>query len=135
MAQVFHAISGEIHVLYYGDREIDIHNDLKGLEHIEKHGIYGYMQFIPCQEEKKLYITSLYVAPSYRNCGIGTRLIDWVIDYSLLTKIDSIHVDDMSDNFRKLNNIYTNVGFTYDDQFAGPEMTLSFVSKCSFTSK
>lgn len=127
MPEIYHTFLNEIHICYYGETPFDVLH-LKDLSNIQSHKIYGYLQFIPHKEEGKLYISGLYVASDYRNQGIGSCLIDFIVDYCLLTHINDIHVDDMSDNFRTSNNIYVKNGFEYDSD-TGPEMTLSLGPK------
>jgi ribosomal protein S18 acetylase RimI-like enzyme len=74
--------------------------------------------------ERRAYISNLWVKESLRGQGIGTYLLKKFIKN--LDDLGVIHVelDDVSDNYKKNKNIYIKFGFKYkrDD---GPEMTAS----------
>lgn len=72
---------------------------------------------------KYITIGSLYVDPFLRNKGIGSILLNQLIEYAKKTNTQKIILDDMSDNFRLRNNIYLKHGFQYVNEF-GPEMEL-----------
>lgn len=81
------------------------------------HGIYD-------AESDELGIIDLYVKGEYRNKGIGTKLIKKIILYTYTKyKVKIVKLDDMSDKYRKKNNIYLKLGFHYDEIW-GPEMTV-----------
>ena len=76
---------------------------------------------------KKVYKTnyivvgSLYVDPILRNKGIGSILLNQLIQYAKNNYVKKIVLDDMTDNYRIPNNIYLKHGFQYVDE-NGPEM-------------
>jgi GNAT superfamily N-acetyltransferase len=71
-----------------------------------------------------LGITSLFVPGHMRGQGLGTYLIKKLIINAYNDKnIKIIELDDMSDNYRKNNNIYKKLGFYYCER-CGPEMRI-----------
>ena len=67
------------------------------------------------------YLLQLYVPPFLRNCGHGKQMLFDVATECLKHGCVTIHLDDMSDRFRKKNNIYIRCGFRYNKTI-GPEM-------------
>jgi len=76
---------------------------------------------------KCIVIGSLYVDSKLRNKGIGSILLDKIIQYAKNNRVKKIVLDDMTDNYRQSNNIYLKHGFTYLNE-DGPEMEY-FVSR------
>jgi ribosomal protein S18 acetylase RimI-like enzyme len=82
--------------------------------------------------EREVKILYIYVHPDHRGKKYGQNLIQEmtkdVIDKMKNNHIDhfEIHLDDMTDNFSKSNNIYLKMGFEYceidQDGPCGPEM-------------
>jgi GNAT superfamily N-acetyltransferase len=64
-----------------------------------------------CQRECK--IIDLYTIRQYQNQGCATYLINQVISFCRKKGINIITLDDCSDNFNQINNIYLKAGFTY----------------------
>jgi GNAT superfamily N-acetyltransferase len=73
----------------------------------------------------------LYVAPSHRGSGLGTRLMKEFFDHLQIhykkQRIE-IKLDDVSNRFGKEENIYRKFGFQYcevdEEGPCGPEMSL-----------
>lgn len=57
------------------------------------------------------------------NKGYGSIILDYVIIETKKLKIKVIFLDDMSDRYRNLHNVYKKFGFNYLYDF-GPEMKL-----------
>jgi len=70
---------------------------------------------------KYIILCSLYVDKSYRNDGIGSLLLNQLIEFAKNQRITQIMLDDMTDRYRKQHNIYLKHGFKYINEF-GPEM-------------
>lgn len=70
---------------------------------------------------KYISIGSLYVDPSFRNKGVGSILLNQLIEYAKKNNVSKIVLDDMSDNYRENRNIYVKHGFQYVNE-DGPEM-------------
>ena len=73
--------------------------------------------------EKICTILSLNTDIEYRNKGYATKLLYYVINYCKLNDYKTLYLDDCSDNFNKINNIYLNIGFNYINN-GSPEMVL-----------
>lgn len=73
---------------------------------------YGSQHFV---------LGSLHVDPKLRNKGIGSILLNRLIEYAKKNNVDKIVLDDMTDNYRKRNNIYLKHEFRYLSN-NGPEM-------------
>ena len=74
-------------------------------------------------ENGYIQITNIYVKMKYRNQGHGTHLIRKCITHAKELDIKTIKLDDMSDNYKRKNNIYLRNGFRYN-KIGEPEMTL-----------
>jgi len=74
-------------------------------------------------DENTCIIKYIIVKDEFRNKGYGTMLLQELIEYCKECKINKIELDDMSDNFRKDNNIYLKNNFQYIDE-GYPEMVL-----------
>lgn len=61
------------------------------------------------------------------NKGYGSILLDYVIMEAKKIKIKVVFLDDMSNQYRNLHNIYKKFGFKYLHDF-GPEMKLTLDS-------
>ena len=70
---------------------------------------------------KTIMLGSLYVDPKLRNKGIGSILLNQLIQYAKKNQVKQIVLDDMTDNYRMPNNIYLKHGFRYVN-IDGPEM-------------
>ena len=66
-------------------------------------------------------ICNLVVNKKFRGQGYGTRLLRIAMDEIKKKNIHVIKLDDMSDRFRKKNNIYVKHGFKYIND-NGPDM-------------
>lgn len=76
----------------------------------------SYIQGIIYKKYGELYINYLHVNPLKRNIGIGTKLIQEIINISTQNyNIISVHLDDTSSHYRHSNNIYIKYGFKYKD--------------------
>ena len=88
----------------------------------ELKNIIGEIHFIISDDETQ--ITSIDTSENYRGQGVAHFLM---IICALFTKnknknIKNIKLDDMSKNYRTQNNLYVNVGCTYEDESCGTEM-------------
>lgn len=93
----------------------------------------GYVQYHISYEIREVQLLYIYVHPDHRGKKYGHFLMEQmtqdVIDKMRNNNIDQfdIHLDDMTDNFGKSNNLYLKMGFEYcevDDQGpCGPEMS------------
>lgn len=72
--------------------------------------------------DRAVYLTSVYVDYHYRGRGIATRAIRDVALYARRMGANRIKLDDMSENYRQVHNIYVKLGLTYDDATSGCEM-------------
>lgn len=70
-----------------------------------------------------IILGSLYVDRKLRNKGIGSILLDQLVQYAKNNHVNKIVLDDMTDNYRQPNNIYLKHGFQYVNK-DGPEMEL-----------
>jgi hypothetical protein len=89
--------------------------------------VIGYVSFYIDKEESDINISYLSVNENIegfdlRRSGFGTYLLFIAILYSKTQGISKVTLDDMSDSYRTYNNIYLNMGFTYEDEDSGPEM-------------
>lgn len=75
------------------------------------------------RSKKTCNIISLYTIESFRCKGYGTMVLSDIIAYCTTNDIHKIYVDDMSDRFNQINNIYLNIGFKYIKK-GFPEMVL-----------
>lgn len=71
------------------------------------------------KKENELSILKLEVIPEYRGKGIATFLL--IVVAKLHDGMKMI-LDDMSDNSRKINNIYLRLGLNYTNKYPEPEM-------------
>ncbi len=83
--------------------------------------IIAYLQFHTDDETDEARVTSVRVTKKYRRRGYAYFLFLKMILYLRGVKIETVTLDDDSDNYRKLNNLYTLLGFEYLAS-AGPEM-------------
>ena len=65
------------------------------------------------QKNNIFFIMHFYVPISIRGKGLGTQLLVKIIEICKKNGCRRIDVDDMTDNFRKPNNIYIKNGFVY----------------------
>ena len=84
-----------------------------------KEGVTAYIETIWDFIGKEVTINA--IETKIRNVGIGTMLINLVIDKAKSENYNVIVLDDMSKNYRKENNIYKKLGFVYVSD-NGPEM-------------
>jgi len=61
----------------------------------------------------ELYINYFYVDIKNRNKGIGTNLLNHIINSSKKYNIKTVHLVDESKNYRTSHNIYIKYGFKY----------------------
>jgi GNAT superfamily N-acetyltransferase len=66
-------------------------------------------------------MTVLFVNSSVQGKGLGTLLLSAVIITAGNEGIEKVTLDDVSNNYRKRDNIYLKLGFRYEKKF-GPEM-------------
>ena len=71
--------------------------------------------FIASFFNKECHIPELFVNDKFRGAGVGTFLILCVMAYADSHGLNIAKLYDASDNFNKLRNIYTNIGFLYDE--------------------
>lgn len=76
------------------------------------------------QKNNIFFIMHFYVPISIRGKGLGTQLLVKIIEICKKNGCRRIDVDDMTDNFRKPNNIYIKNGFVYSS-IDGPEMYMT----------
>jgi len=85
--------------------------------------IVAYIQFFTTDDSEEAKVTTVYVNPQYYGKGLATELFKMVIQYLKELDFISIVLDDMSDNYRKSNNLYLKLGFKYVNEY-GPEMIM-----------
>jgi ribosomal protein S18 acetylase RimI-like enzyme len=66
-------------------------------------------------DQKYIFISSLWVKPKNRGKNEGTRMILSAAQYAMSKGIPLIRLDDMSNRYRMIGNIYRQVGFEYED--------------------
>ena len=81
----------------------------------------GFLVLVVDNSEKTATITNFFT--QLHNQGIGSKLLCQVISDCKEININLIELDDMTDRYRKSNNIYLKFGFKYVDVY-GPEMIL-----------
>jgi GNAT superfamily N-acetyltransferase len=78
--------------------------------------IIGYVTYFFCYYTwigKSLYMDDLYVMPDYRTNGIGTKLINKVIEYAKYSKCHKLRWQ-VSDWNKPAIDFYKNIGATVD---------------------
>jgi len=87
---------------------------------------YGKIYGVINKNYKVCNITLFKIKKHFQNKKHGTRLLQYYIQLCKDSNVKHIELDDMTDNYRKNNNIYIKVGFVYinDD---GPEMRLNLI--------
>jgi len=68
-------------------------------------------------------VTWIETHKEYRNKSHATQLLKHIINYCKNNSIVKIQLDDMTNNYRKDNNLYIKAGFEYVDN-SGPEMIM-----------
>lgn len=124
-------------------------NQIKSISILDKNAIIANIQYtesdadltLGYQLRKKesqnynvISISSLYVNEDYRNQGLGTFLLQTVIQLAKTEGYQYIVLDSMLDNAKSISNIYTRHGFQYLHptqlktnktlELSGPEMYL-----------
>lgn len=97
--------TGYLHAMYNVDN----------LHILRNNKVYGY--------PKILLVGVLHVVPEARGKGIGSILLQELIQYAKLNNVKKIILDDMTDHYRQPHNIYVKHEFKYIGDF-GPEMEL-----------
>ena len=69
----------------------------------------------------KCYIRNLLTLCQHRGKGYANKLIMFLKNYCQNTRINEIRLDDCSQKFRCIDNIYIKNGFRYEHDY-GPEM-------------
>jgi ribosomal protein S18 acetylase RimI-like enzyme len=64
-------------------------------------------------------ITWIKTKKENRNNGYASKLLHHIIEYCKKIKVSEINLDDMTDNYRKNNNLYIKHGFTHANDY-GP---------------
>jgi ribosomal protein S18 acetylase RimI-like enzyme len=110
----------------YADREYVMYLSDKKIDNIKSNldKVRGYIVYYYDDEEDSITVQWFWVNEKHRGCGYGNKLLKNLID-NYKDFIEKIELDDMSDMYRKDNNIYVKNGFRYTDSF-GPEMELIF---------
>lgn len=96
---------------------------------------YGYIQYYISYEDREVQLLYIYVHPDHRGNKYGQQLIQEMFN-DVIEKMKSeniyqfdIHLDDMTDNFGKSNNLYLKMGFEYcemdEEGPCGPEMSIT----------
>ena len=82
-------------------------------------------QLSTSHEDPHAFLTNLIVhSPLDRGHGWGKRLLYAVRGWLSVNGCTHLHIDDCSDAYRRpQENVYLQVGATYDDPVEGPEMT------------
>lgn len=89
-----------------------------------KRPLSSYLHLMLDHENNEATILSLNTKERIRGRGYATKLISKAIEMAIKDpNIYSIHVDDMSNNYRLKNNIYIKCGFEYVENDS-PEMIL-----------
>lgn len=108
-----HFIKEENNVIFYCNSY-----ELNSIKEVFKNDIPRlYGQF----DNESFCLMSLYVPEKMRNYKKATQLVYNVCVYCYRKEIKYIELDDMSDNYRYENNVYSKCGFKYKDD-TGPEM-------------
>lgn len=84
------------------------------------------------KKNRTFFLMHLYVPITMRGKGFGTQLLLEMIEICRINGCRRIDVDDMSDNFRKPNNIYIKNGFVYRNT-TGPEMYMLLSTRTAIT--
>lgn len=83
----------------------------------------GFIDIFIDNKDKEIIIKYLKIEKKFRGNKYGIYLLDYVIKKSKKENIKRILLDDMSDKYRKPNNIYIKKKFKYVNNY-GPEMIL-----------
>lgn len=86
--------------------------------------IIAWSTLIINKQENEATLTWIKTNNEYQKKGYASKLINHMINYCRDSQISEINLDDMTDNYRKDNNLYLKNGFKYVDD-NGPEMFLS----------
>ena len=81
--------------------------------------VAGYINTIFNTQTKQLII--VFIESIMTSLGIATFLILNILKKADRQGLTTVILDDMSDNYRQVRNIYTKIGMTYVDD-TGPEM-------------
>lgn len=82
------------------------------------------------EKNKEATIIFIQTNKKYRNKGIAQFLLISLCSY-IKHKINTIVLDDMTKNAWKKNNLYTNLGIRYINEYPEPEM----IGECKFISE
>jgi hypothetical protein len=105
------------YIYYIGNKQLTLKEYKK-----QSKNIVGYIETIVDYDES--IITISYLHTTIRSKGFGTFLVGISV---LNSGVKTVELDDMSDNFGKVNNIYKKMGLVYV-QDGMPEM-IGYVSK------
>jgi len=83
--------------------------------------VIAHVQFFTSDDSEEARITVVNVNKEYQGKGLATNLLKKVFEYLRNLNFISIVLDDMTDNYRKSNNLYLKLGFEYQQEY-GPEM-------------
>lgn len=125
---IFYVYKNEDIISFYIDNTNDTQTSSNVAYHIENAAAYidvatdidnhsAVLRFVYVNESDEKSLNSM------RGKGVGTFLILYAITYLKLIGIETLTLDDDSDNARQPNNIYMKLGCKYDDDDGGPEMT------------
>jgi hypothetical protein len=84
-----------------------------------RHLKYGYLHYVFDPEDGELRILYVFICNSLRKCGFARKLMKNLFDYiekeMKYRGLDCIHVylDDVSEKYGKLDNLYLQFGFDY----------------------
>jgi hypothetical protein len=109
------------YMYYIGNKQLTLKEYKK-----QSKNMVGYIETIVDYDES--IITISYLHTTIRSKGFGTFLVGISV---LNSGVKTVELDDMSDNFGKVNNIYKKMGFEYVED-GMPEMTgsISKIKDC-----
>lgn len=105
--------------LYYCSKD-----EYLSIKYVDWTALEMFIEVLINLKDQTMIVIFLHVKEKWRNKGYGSALLKHVINYAKELKLKQIELDDCSDNFNKSCNLYTKLGFTYNDYKNGPEMTL-----------
>ena len=102
-----------------------IYNGKKAIENIDDFlynpKVIASVQFYTFNDIDEATVTSVNVFEEYRGHGYGYYLLMQMAEYLTKINVQTIELQDDSDNYRQKNNLYTSLGFEYLADY-GPEM-------------
>ena len=104
--------------VYYIDRN---KTTIKEANKLKDHWMVGSISTVWTEEDDDMVIKFVSVDKEYRRRGIGLYLMLVALFDAKTHNIKKVTLDDDSDQARQPRNLYTRLGFKYEEDF-GPEM-------------